>query len=152
MDAVVPLFGVVIGGLLVLITDFIRRRIEWRRELVKTLAASGSDLIVILHRTVGELAEARGDGPASREPEHWPRGATSGVAASTPTPGGRALRAAVARVHGAACSAQEAAQDVSDDAAREYWKATESLELALTELWFAVVHREILECRCQVRR
>ena len=59
MDAVAPLVGVVIGGLLVLVSDFVRRRVEWRRELVKSLAASGTDLVVLMHSTVGELAEAR---------------------------------------------------------------------------------------------
>jgi hypothetical protein len=134
MDAVVPLFGVVIGGLLVLVTDFIRRRIEWRRDLVKTLAASGSNLVVILHRTVGELAEARETAQPVKNPNAGRAERLQAYSRFYANPGSRALRADVDRVlaaHRAVRAAQEAAQDVWDDAAREYWEATESFELAL---------------------
>ena len=134
MDAVAPLVGVVIGGLLVLVSDFVRRRVEWRRELVKNLAASGTDLVVLMHSTVGELAEAR---EASAPVTNVNAGRADRLQAYSrfyANPGSRALRPQVDRVlaaHRAVRAAHHAAQDVWDRAASEYWDATEEFELVL---------------------
>jgi hypothetical protein len=134
MDAVAPLVGVVIGGLLVLISDLVRRRVEWQRELVKRLAASGTDLVVLMHTTIGELAEAR---EASAPVTNVNAGRADRLQAYSrfyANPGSRALRPQVIRVlaaHRAVRAAYDAAQDVWDRAASEYWDAVEEFELAL---------------------
>jgi hypothetical protein len=59
MDVVMPLVGVVIGGVLVLLGDSVRRRVEWRRAQVEGLHRAGTEVLALLNRTCGELLEHR---------------------------------------------------------------------------------------------
>lgn len=54
-----PLVGVVIGGVLVLLGDALRRRVEWRRGQAQKLLAAGTDVLAVYSRTVGEMVAAR---------------------------------------------------------------------------------------------
>jgi hypothetical protein len=58
MQALVSLAGVLIGGLLVMAADVLRRRYEWRRWQLQRLLDHGVELLTVHHRLVGELVEA----------------------------------------------------------------------------------------------
>lgn len=62
MDVLIPLAGVVIGRLLVLAGDSIRRRVEWRRLQVQRLLDAGIEIIAVHNRLLGDLLEAREQG------------------------------------------------------------------------------------------
>jgi hypothetical protein len=57
MATISALGGVVIGGLLVLLGDFVRPRVEWRRHQATRLVDTGTDLIVLLHGWIGDLMD-----------------------------------------------------------------------------------------------
>jgi hypothetical protein len=59
MSVVMPLVGVVIGGILVLLGDALRRSVEWRRGQAQKLLAAGTDLLAVYSRMVGEMLAAR---------------------------------------------------------------------------------------------
>lgn len=59
-----PLVGVIIGGLLVLVADALRRRVEWKRQQVQRLLDAGIEVIAVHNRICGDLLEARGHRPA----------------------------------------------------------------------------------------
>ncbi|MEV4629769.1 hypothetical protein AB0J90_26240 [Micromonospora sp. NPDC049523] len=58
MQALASLVGVLVGGLLVMVTDVLRRRSEWRRQQLQRLLDNGVELLTVHHRLVGELVEA----------------------------------------------------------------------------------------------
>lgn len=58
MDALSALGGALLGGLLVLLGDFVRRRIEWQRENVRRLADAATAFAVLYNRMAGELVDA----------------------------------------------------------------------------------------------
>jgi hypothetical protein len=58
MDALMPLVGVIVGGVLVLLGDSVRRIAEWRRVQARELLIAGADLLAVYSKTVGELLEA----------------------------------------------------------------------------------------------
>lgn len=60
MSVVMPLVGVIIGGLLVLVGDSVRRRAEWERQQVQRLLDTGVDVIATYNRMLGELLDSRG--------------------------------------------------------------------------------------------
>ncbi|MFK0243410.1 hypothetical protein ACIQUM_01840 [Amycolatopsis azurea] len=64
MNVLIPLVGVVIGGLLVLAGDSIRRRAEWRRLQAQRLLDAGIEIIAVNNRVLGDLLEAREQGQA----------------------------------------------------------------------------------------
>jgi hypothetical protein len=134
MDVVAPLIGVVLGGLLVLVSDVVRRESEWRRELVTRLVTSGTDVVVLLHRTVGELAEATELSTPVANPDTGRADRLQAYSRFYANPGSRALRPHVDRVlraHRAVRVAHDGEQAVLNFAAREYWDAVEEFELAL---------------------
>ena len=86
-----PLVGVVIGGVLVLLGDAVRRRIEWRRTQVEGLHRAGTEVVAVLNRTCGELLERRERGEAT--PLHGGSGARREAASRFfAQPGSDALR------------------------------------------------------------
>ncbi|MFC6019855.1 hypothetical protein ACFP2T_27085 [Plantactinospora solaniradicis] len=134
MDAIGPLVGVVLGGLLVLVGDFIRRRVEWQRELVKSLVTSGTDLVVMLHRTVGDLAEARETGAAVSNPDAGRSERLQVYSRFYANPGSWALRAQVDQIVGAhrgLRAAHNVPQDDWDKAISRYFRSVEAFELEL---------------------
>jgi hypothetical protein len=60
MSVVMPLVGVIIGGLLVLVGDSIRRRAEWERQQVQRLLDAGVEIIATYNRMLGDLLDSRG--------------------------------------------------------------------------------------------
>lgn len=62
MDALGALAGAIIGGLLVLIADFVRRRAQWRQEQLVRLVEAGMQLASTYCRLCGELRDARDRG------------------------------------------------------------------------------------------
>jgi hypothetical protein len=59
MDALATLASVALGGLLVLLSDVVRRKVEWKRDQVENLVESGVHLIALHHRAAGDLMEWR---------------------------------------------------------------------------------------------
>jgi hypothetical protein len=59
MDAFATLASVALGGLLVLLSDVVRRKVEWKRDQVQNLVESGVHLIALHHRAAGNLMEWR---------------------------------------------------------------------------------------------
>jgi hypothetical protein len=62
MSVVMPLVGVIVGGLLVLVADRLRRRAEWRHQQVQRLLDAGIEIIAVHNRICGDLLESRGRG------------------------------------------------------------------------------------------
>src|SRR5687768_8516829 len=58
MQALASLVGVLVGGLLVVVADVLRRRSEWRGRQLQRLLDNGVELLTVHHRLVGELVEA----------------------------------------------------------------------------------------------
>ncbi|MEU8220109.1 hypothetical protein AB0C47_30565 [Micromonospora taraxaci] len=58
MQVLGSLVGVLVGGLLVMMADMLRRRSEWRRLQLQRLLDNGVELLTVHHRLVGELVEA----------------------------------------------------------------------------------------------
>jgi hypothetical protein len=134
LDAIGPLVGVLLGGLLVLVGDLMRRKVEWQRELVKGLVASGTDLTVMLHRTVGDLAEARETRAQVTNPDAGRSDRLEMYSRFYANPGSWALRPQVDQViaaHRAVRAAHNAPQEAWDAASSSYFRAVEAFELAL---------------------
>ena len=73
MDALVGLAGALVGGLLVLIGDFVRQRVEWRREGVRRLFDASMGLAMLYNRMCGEIIDAKRRGVAAGElPREYP--------------------------------------------------------------------------------
>jgi hypothetical protein len=58
MDALIGLLGALVGGLLVVIGDMIRHRMEWRRENARRLFDASVGLATLYNRLCGELVDA----------------------------------------------------------------------------------------------
>lgn len=76
MDALSALAGTIVGGVLVLLGDFLRRRDEGRREFARNLANASASLASLCNRLSGELIDARGEGVhldeiSTSRPERW---------------------------------------------------------------------------------
>jgi hypothetical protein len=59
MEAVIGLVGAVIGGVLVLAADFLRRRYEWNRENVRRLQEISAELCDLYHHVAGQARDAK---------------------------------------------------------------------------------------------
>ncbi|MCU7729385.1 hypothetical protein ODJ79_37195 [Actinoplanes sp. KI2] len=62
MQALTSLVGVLIGGLLVVLTDIVRRRYEWRKIQLQRLLDNGAELLAVHHQLAGDLIEAHDAG------------------------------------------------------------------------------------------
>jgi hypothetical protein len=134
METVSALGGVAIGGILVLLGDFVRRHVEWRRQQAIRLVDTGTDLIVLLHGWIGDLTDSKEAKVVVPDPH---AGRAARLQASTrfySLPGSRSLRPKLDRVK----VAHEAVRDTygADDgrwlsAKREYYDAVEDFEMAL---------------------
>jgi hypothetical protein len=58
MQALLSLAGVLVGGLLVIAADAVRRRSEWKQKQLQRLLDNGVELLAVHHRLVGDLVEA----------------------------------------------------------------------------------------------
>lgn len=132
-DALLPLLGAVIGGLLVLLGDGIRRRQERRREDERRLFEAAVAVSVAYNRTFGELVAARNrrDPPEVAEVSSLDRYEATTRFWATPGSGAMSLEAsALARAHRAL---RDSYQDQAEwDVARDgYNRALRSLEAAV---------------------
>jgi hypothetical protein len=72
VEALIGLAGALIGGVLVLIGDMVRYRIEWRRESARRLLDASTGLAMLFNRMCGEIVDAkkRSASPTALPPEH----------------------------------------------------------------------------------
>ncbi len=72
MQALIGLAGALVGGLLVLVGDQIRYRIEWRRESARRLLDASIGLATQYNRMCGEIIDAkkRSASPDDLPPPH----------------------------------------------------------------------------------
>ncbi|MFE9203209.1 hypothetical protein [Micromonospora sp. NPDC007230] len=68
MEALAGLLGAVVGGILVLIGDIVRRRAEERRQRVRDLADAALSLAVQYGRHVGQLKDRQRGVPTASDP------------------------------------------------------------------------------------
>ncbi|GAA4472430.1 hypothetical protein GCM10023170_092200 [Phytohabitans houttuyneae] len=134
METISTLGGVMAGGLLVLLGDFVRRRVEWRRQQATRLVDTGTDLIVLLHGWIGDLIDMREAKEVVPDP-HIGRAAR--LQASTrfyALPGSRSLRTELGRVQIAHQAVRNAYCEDEGSwllVKREYYDAVEDFEIAL---------------------
>jgi hypothetical protein len=91
MDALIGLMGALVGGVLVVIGDMIRHRLEWRRENVRRLFDASVGLAALYNRMCGEIVDAkrRHLAPSDLPPEYPER--EEAVARFFLTPGSEKL-------------------------------------------------------------
>jgi hypothetical protein len=98
METVSALGGVMIGGILVLLGDFVRRRVEWRRQQATRLVDTGTNLIVLLHGWIGDLMDKREAKEAVPDPHVGRAARLQAYTRFYALPGSRSLRAKLDRV------------------------------------------------------
>jgi hypothetical protein len=136
VDALVGLLGAVVGGLLVLIGEYLRRRQDDRREAIRQLQEAAAALAVQYGRLVGEIRDARLSERDTTHMRHIRPNRYEATIKFFMTPGSDALRpsaTAMIRAYQMLVSLDAPAEDVESGFA-EYFAAARKFEAEVRDI------------------